>query len=259
MKVTSWNVNSIRARLEHVLNWWDENRPDVLCLQETKVKNEDFPKEPFEDRGLHVYIHGQPAYNGVALISRQPLADVEFGFDDGDLEGHTRIIRARMGDIFLINGYFPQGESPDSPKFSFKRQFYGKMLETLQKSYKPTQKVLLCGDLNVAPDDIDVYDAEKVRGRCMFTDEEKSWLQNLRDWGLTDAFRHTNPDEQVFSWYDYRQLSYQTGKGWRIDHFWVTDSLLEAYIGGTHHKKERGKPKPSDHVPVDAEFKLKKG
>lgn len=251
MKVVTWNLNSIRARFEHVVQWLESNEDvDVLCLQETKVTNDDFPIDYFEDQEYYVYIHGQPSYNGVAFISRVPLDDVQMGFPDGDLDDQKRVISCTFDGVKIINVYCPQGESPDSPKFDFKRRFYARLSKWLEEEFKADQDLLICGDMNISPGDLDVHSVEKMTGRCMFTDEEKGWWAKLENWGLKDAFRELYPEESKFSWWDYRQGSFQKNKGLRIDHFLVTNSVMEKSTAVDIDSSPRGWERPSDHVPV---------
>lgn len=254
MKIATWNVNSIRARQEHIVLWLQNNPIDILCLQETKVKNEQFPTDVFAEMGYESVIHGQPAYNGVAFLSKLPLSDIQCGFLGGDLNEQKRVIRAKVGDVSLINIYAPQGESPDSHKFEMKREFYALLEEMLKNEYSSDEKVLLCGDLNICPEGIDTHDVEKMTGRCMFTEEERGWIKNLLDWGMIDSFRKLYPEEQLFSWWDYRENSFRRNKGLRIDHILVTESLMKSVKAVEIHKAPRSWERPSDHVPVCINF-----
>ncbi|MDE0724520.1 MAG: exodeoxyribonuclease III [Alphaproteobacteria bacterium] len=250
LRVATWNVNSIRTRLEHAKAWINAKNPDVICLQETKVVNEDFPLSFFEALGYHCHIHGQKSYNGVAFISKRPMENIQQGFPDGDLNGQARVIRGECDGVSIINLYVPQGESVDSEKFIFKEAFYGKVMEMLQSEYDASQDVLLCGDMNIAPAAIDVYDVEKVGVRCMFTPEEHGWLDSIKNWGMVDTFREMYPEDGGFSWWDYRANSFARNKGWRIDHIYVTSSLFTKTEDVAVDKGPRGVERPSDHVPV---------
>jgi exodeoxyribonuclease-3 len=250
MKIATWNVNSIRSRLEHVLTWWDTVQPDVLCLQETKVVNDDFPSEAFEQRGLQVVHHGQKAYNGVALISKESMTEEVFGFNGEDMEGQTRVVAGRVAGIRIVNLYIPQGQSVDSPKFEFKRRFYRALVEELKRDYRPDEPLVLCGDFNVAPAEADVDDPAKRAKNCMFTEEERGWLATLENWGLHDALRLVTLDPGLFTWWDYRQLAFPKNRGMRIDLIYVTDPLKNKVKSVDIYRDERKKDKPSDHVPV---------
>lgn len=259
MKITTWNVNSLRSRLDYVTNFVRDTQPDVLCLQETKVTDDIFPREPFEAMGYTCYIHGQKSYNGVALISKVPLENVTMGFQHTNPEPalleQARFISGTLNGVRILNAYVPQGESVDSPKFAFKRQFYAGLRKELDL-YTPETPLVLLADFNICRSELDVDNVKKRQGKCMFTDEEHSWLQTLEDWGLTDAYRAQNPDVQTFSWWDYRQLAFQLNRGLRIDWHYVSTPLLSKVTGFEHAKDERKREKPSDHIPVTMELAL---
>lgn len=256
MKIVSWNLNSIRARLEHVEAWLQENDVDILCLQETKVTDEQFPREIFEAMGLNVYTHGQPAYNGVAFISKHSLENVEKGFPEGDMNDQKRVISCTLNGVKVINVYIPQGDNPDSPKFEMKEQFYKRLKSWVDEEHKPEDKVLICGDFNIAPEDIDVHNVEKCEKKCGYLPLEVKWLNELMDWGFTDSFRHLNPNVQQFSWWDYRQNSYENNKGMRIDHVLTSKGLTPLALKAGVDETPRGKERPSDHVPVYTVFNI---
>ena len=251
MKIATWNLNSIRARLNHVVEWLENNSDvDILCLQETKVKDDDFPVEEFEEREYYVYYHGQPAYNGVAFISKMPLENIEKGFPTGDLDDQKRVISAEIDGLKIINVYCPQGESVDSLKFDFKRRFYDELATWLESEHQATEQILLCGDMNIARTEHDVHSVEKMTGRCMFTEVEHTWWDRLIQFGLVDTFRTLYPDEVKFSWWDYRMGSFQRNKGLRIDHIYVTPSVMKNVEKVEIDSEPRGWERPSDHVPV---------
>ncbi len=254
MKIASWNVNSVRSRLDHVLNWLDIHQADILCLQETKVTNDLFPKEPFEDRNLHVYTHGQKAYNGVCFISKHELKNIETGFKGVDPHGHARVISGTLNDVRIVNVYMPQGESIDSPKFAIKRDYYQEIISSLE-ALKKQDKLLICGDFNIARDERDVDDLAKRQNKCMFTKEEHSWLKEIENAGLKDAFREINKEGGIFSWWDYRTYGRSQKSGLRIDMTYITHALANTLVDYEIHIKERTREKPSDHVPVVAIFK----
>jgi exodeoxyribonuclease-3 len=256
MKVVSWNLNSIRARLEHVTNWTLEHKPDVLCLQETKVRDEEFPREIFEEMGLNVYTHGQAAYNGVALISPHTLEDIQKGFPEGDMSDQKRVISCTLNGVRIINVYIPQGDNPDSPKYEMKGAFYKRLRSWVEEGFTPNDDILICGDLNVAPEDIDVHDVEKCITKCGHLPEEVTWFSHLMDWGFDDSYRLIHPEEKQFSWWDYRMNSYKRNKGMRIDFVLTSKALSQKIIEVGIEESPRALERPSDHVPVFTTFKI---
>lgn len=256
LTLASWNVNSVNSRLEHILDWLARNPVDLLGLQETKCADEKFPFAAFEEAGWHVQHHGMPAYNGVAFITKQPLEHVVRGFPSGDLLDQPRVLATRIAGVDVINLYCPQGQDVESPKFAFKENFYAAVASWLNADFNPENPTVIFGDFNIAPEDIDTHSGELMAGRVMFTDVEHDWLKNITDLGYHDAFRACYPHEQEFSWWDYRAGSWQRNKGLRIDLHLVSSGLLDSVSDVVHHKDERAKEKPSDHVPVVLELKL---
>lgn len=256
MKIATWNVNSIRARMDHVLDWIRENQPDLLCLQEVKVQDSEFPKEPFEALGLHVYTHGQKSYNGVAFITPHELKAVEHGVGVASLDGQKRLIMAKLHGVEVVNVYAPNGQDPESDKFIFKEEWYKALRELFDKRFNPHDKVLICGDFNIAPEDRDVHSPEKMLGRCGFHPLEHKWLKNFTDWGLKDAFRLHNDEEKIFSWWDYRQGAFAKNRGMRIDHIFVSKPLADVCVNTYIDDEPRKLEKPSDHAPVVTELDI---
>jgi exodeoxyribonuclease-3 len=262
MKIATWNVNSIRTRLEHVLDWLQQNLIDVLCLQETKVEDEKFPRSPFSDRGLHTYISGQRSYNGVALISRSPLVDVSAGFSPivgeaiaNNLDEQKRVITGVLDGIRIINLYVPNGSSVGSDKYAYKLRWFGILQDYLKTLLAQHADLLVCGDFNVALEDRDIHDPTGRELQVMATDAERAALTAaVLDMGLADAFRKFNQDGGHFSWWDYRQGAFRRNMGWRIDHHYLSPSLYEKAIACTIDIAPRKLVQPSDHAPVIVEF-----
>ena len=262
MKIATWNVNSIRTRLEHVLDWLQQNLIDVLCLQETKVEDEKFPRSPFSDRGLYTYISGQRSYNGVALISRSPLVDVSAGFSPivgeaiaNNLDEHKRVISGVLDGIRIINLYVPNGSSVGSDKYAYKLRWFGVLQDYLKTLLAQRSDLLVCGDFNVALEDRDIHDPTGRELQVMATDAERAALTAaVLDMGLADAFRKFNQDGGHFSWWDYRQGAFRRNMGWRIDHHYLSPSLYEKAIACTIDVAPRKLVQPSDHAPVIVEF-----
>jgi exodeoxyribonuclease-3 len=261
MKVATWNVNSIRSRLDHVTQWLQTSPVDVLCLQETKVVDDAFPSESFETLGYIPYIYGQKSYNGVALLSRQPMTEVNFGFTDvlgqarvGDLDEQKRVIAGRMGDVYIVNLYVPNGSSVGSEKYAYKLNWLdclGDYLKTLLKTY-PLLNV--CGDFNIAPEDKDIYNPEGKATHIMSSPQERQALQQVLSIGLTDGFRKFTQEGGHYTWWDYRAASFRRNLGWRIDHHYLSSVLGERTTACTIDTEPRGWEKPSDHVPVVVEY-----
>ena len=250
MKIATWNVNSIRTRLEHVLNWLQTNPVDLLCLQETKVKDEAFPHAVFNELGWHCEHHGQPAYNGVALISKAPLENVQRGFPTGDLGDQKRVISATLNGVRVINVYVPQGQAVDSPKFVLKENFYAELTQWIERQNLAQEPLVVCGDFNIAPAAEDTHDVEKMKNRVMFTEVEHTWFNTLLNTGLHDSLRLISDAPGIFSWWDYREASFQRDKGLRIDHHLVSTSLKEKVEDVLFYRHERSLERPSDHIPV---------
>lgn len=261
IKVATWNVNSLRTRLPHVLEWLDTHQPDVLCLQETKVEDTLFPTEPFLSRGLHLAMHGQKSYNGVALISRAPLTEVAMGFGAEGLpelfNSQTRLIAATTAGIRVVSAYVPNGESPTSDKFLFKEAFYGHLTNYVQRNLQTHPKLVLVGDFNIATDARDIANPERSVKQVLFTPQEREWLATLKTaTGLTDSFRTVSEEADIYSWYDYRTYGRNPKSGARIDYLFTSPALTPHITAVHHHQDERAKTQPSDHIPVLLELTL---
>lgn len=257
MKVATWNVNSIRTRLDHVVNWLTVNPVDVLCLQETKVVDEDFPRSPFEALGYLPYIYGQKAYNGVALLSRAPLSDVSMGFASilgesvpPDLDVQRRVITGVLNDVRIVNLYVPNGSTLGSDKYLYKLSWLNLLRDYLKTLLDQHPNTLVCGDFNIALEDRDIHDPTGREKEVMATDAERAALRAILDLGFADAFRKFNQDDGQFSWWDYRAAAFRRNLGWRIDHHYLSSSLYERAISCVIDKAPRKLEKPSDHAPV---------
>jgi exodeoxyribonuclease-3 len=257
MRVATWNVNSIRARLERVVHWLEAAKPDVLCLQETKCSDEQFPREPLEELGYQVEHYGQRSYNGVALLSRHGLEDVVRGLDGVDDEVHgRRVIGATVGDLMLLDVYVVNGERVGTPKFARKLQWLELLARHMRERYDLVgEKVVVCGDFNVTFDDRDVYDPELWRERILCSTPEREALAGVMQPGLVDAFRRFHEEGGHYTWWDYRTRGFQRGEGLRIDHFLLSEPALAACTGVEVDTRARGGERPSDHAPVIATFR----
>lgn len=256
MKIASFNVNSIRARRELLLQWLKEESPDVLCVQETKVVDEDFPRQPFEDIKYHTVFRGEKKYNGVAVFSRHPIKNVRFGFDENGDYG-TRIITVTINKIPIVNTYIPQGYDPLSEKFREKLGWFQRLHEYFDANFSPDKPLLWLGDFNVAPEPADVYDPEKLLGKTGFHPDEHAALKQLKEWGFIDIFRKHQPGPEQYTFWDYRIRNAVRHKlGWRVDHIWATKPLAEKSLNAWIDVNPRLKERPSDHTPVVAEFAI---
>jgi exodeoxyribonuclease-3 len=255
LKVATWNVNSVLARLPLVLRWLEAERPDVLCMQELKCTDERFPAEAFADLGYRAETHGQPTYNGVAILSRTKIEDVSRGFPDDEEGSHARLIAGTVKGVRLVNVYIPNGQAVGTDKYQFKLRWMRRLREFFDESYDKGDEVLLCGDFNVAPEERDVHDPKLWQNRVLFSRRERNAAEEIREWGFTDAFRLHTEDAGHYSWWDYRSFSFQRNAGLRIDHVWVTKPLAARCKACRIDVEPRRWQRPSDHAPVIAEFK----
>ncbi len=257
--VATFNVNSIRARLHVLEPYLSEHQVDILCLQETKVRDDDFPTAFFEDMGYQVRFSGQKSYNGVAVASRSEISDVQVGFgDDRDNESdRARLLRCRVEDIHLVNAYVPQGRELGHPYFAYKIDWFSRLERLFATAYSSKDQVLWCGDLNVAPTDLDVYEPDKHREHVCFHDSvREAFSRVVQSFGFVDLLRRFHPDEAVFSFYDYRQRgAIKRGQGWRIDHLLATSSLADRALDCWVDLEPRLMEKPSDHTVLLGAFR----
>ena len=256
MKIATFNVNSIRARLPIVTAWLKERQPDVLCVQETKVQDSDFPSLPLQELGYHVEFRGQKSYNGVAILSKTRPQEVHFGLDD-EPKDEPRLIRVRINDIVILNTYVPQGQSPDSDKFQYKLAWFGRLRTYLDSHLSPGEPVVWVGDLNVAPEPIDVYNPKALLGHVCFCPEVTEAFLGVKDWGLVDVFRQHHQEPDLYTFWDYRARgTFERNRGWRVDHILTTRSMAERCTTCEIDKGPRSREKPSDHTPVMATFQV---
>lgn len=258
LRVATYNVNSIRTRLELVLDWLRREAPDILCLQETKVQDADFPAEAFRDTGYYVVFRGRKAHAGVAIVSRKEPEEVGFGLDDGGEPDEARLIRAKIGGIPVVNTYIPQGRSSDSPHFQYKLEWLTRLRAFFERHFTPHEPLLWVGDFNVAPDEIDVYDPERLKKHVDFHPDARAALEKVREWGFVDIFRLHHGDELgQYTFWDYRvPNAVDRGMGWRVDHMWATKPLASKSTGARIDAEARRAERPSDHTFVTVEFAL---
>lgn len=260
MKLATWNVNSIRARLDRVLAWVAAAQPDVLCLQETKVEDSAFPFAAFEQAGYHVVHHGQKTYNGVALCSKTPLTDVRCGLGDDEDDPQARLIAATVettpgsAPVRVLSAYVPNGSEPGSPKFVYKLRWLARLRRHLDVHYAPSTPLALCGDYNVAPEPRDVYDPAGWEATTLYCPEVREALAEVARFGLTDVYRLHDPEPGRYSWWDYRMLAFPKNLGLRIDHIYATAPLAQRSRHALIDREARKGKQPSDHAPVVAVF-----
>jgi exodeoxyribonuclease-3 len=253
MRIASWNVNSVRSRLDQLTAWLSRSAPDVLCMQETKVEDDIFPHAALAECGYRTVTSGQKTYNGVAIAAKLGLSidDVTRNLDDDPPDAQRRLIAATIEGVRIIDVYVPNGQSVGSPAFAYKLDWLARLRRDLAAHATPQQEVLLCGDFNVAPETIDVDEPKKWEGGVLCTDEERAALKALLDWGLTDTFRALHPGEPgLYSWWDYRMSAFRKNRGLRIDLALATAPLAARCKSVTIDKRPRELEKPSDHAPV---------
>lgn len=269
LRIASFNVNGLRARLEPTLNWLKQHQPDIVGLQETKVQDSEFPAELIQDLGYHLLFFGQKTHYGVALLSKMKPVSFQMGLS-GEADEQRRLIITEFEfskqKLHVFNGYFPQGESRNHPtKFPYKMQFYDQLLELLHKKYNSTDKLVLLGDLNIAPQDADIGIGAKNQqrwlktGKCSFLPEERAKLQKLQNWGLFDSFRELHPNvDDKFSWFDYRSRGFDADpkRGLRIDQIWISKPLLPGLQKAVIDYETRAGAHPSDHCPIWADLEI---
>jgi exodeoxyribonuclease-3 len=256
MKVASFNVNSLRARLPIVLAWLANHQPDIFCVQETKVQDTDFPADAFDETGYKYIFRGQKSYNGVAIFSKSEIANVQFGFDD-EPKDQPRLAKAEINGIVIVNTYVPQGQSPESEQFEYKLSWFNRLLRFFDKNFKPTDAVLWVGDLNIAPEPIDVYDPEGLLGHVCFHPDVHRALSKVMNWGFVDVFRMHCRQAGQYTFWDYRMRgAFKRNLGWRLDHILATKLLAKKSTACYIDKQPRLAERPSDHTPIIAEFNL---
>ena len=253
MRLATWNVNSLKVRLPHVLDWLAANPVDVLCLQETKQPDSDFPQAELLAAGYHSLFSGQKTYNGVAILSRTTGSDEQHGIPDlGD--DQKRVIAATYGDIRVIDVYIPNGQSVDSDKYQYKLKWLTALHDWLQRELARYPKLVLLGDYNIAPEDRDVHDPKAWEGNVLVSEPEREKFRSLVQLGLHDSFRLFEQEEKSFTWWDYRMMGFRRNHGLRIDHILISEPLVAQCRRCVIDKAPRKLERPSDHTPVVVEL-----
>lgn len=250
MRIVTWNLNSIRARHDRLLALLARHRPDVVCLQELKVEDAAFPYDDLRSAGYRAEILGQRAYNGVAILTREPLEDVRRGMGEGDTDPQARVISGVYRGIRILSAYFPNGGEVGSDKYGYKLAWMKRLRAMLERDFSPSMPLVLAGDFNVAPDERDTKNPEVWRNTVLFTDEVREALRELRSWGLHDSLRLVNDAPGLYSWWDYQLLGFAKNNGLRIDHLDVTAPLCPRVRDVRIDRDERKGKQPSDHAPV---------
>ncbi|RMH03091.1 MAG: exodeoxyribonuclease III [Planctomycetota bacterium] len=260
MRVVTWNVNSIRSRLPRLLALLDRHRPDVVLLQETKVEDDAFPHQELATAGWRAVVHGQRTYNGVAILSRRSATEVRIGFPGDPIPEQARVISAEVGPLRLIDAYVVNGKAVGDEKYEIKLRWLDAFADWLAAAHDPSQPLLVAGDFNIAPEDRDVHDPERWRGKVLCSEPERERLRRLLAWGLTDLHRLHEEGPGPFTWWDYRMGAFPRGWGLRIDLLLGTAPVAAACTAVVVDREERresaGEGKPSDHAPVLADLAL---
>ena len=255
MRIATFNCNSVRSRLDPVLRWLADHAPDVLCLQETKAQDPEFPADAFRLAGWHVAFKGEKSYNGVALVSKSRPDEVSFGLDSEPADP-TRLVHARFGKLHVVNTYVPQGREIDHAMYAYKLAWFARLKKYFQKRFDSATPLLWCGDLNVARHPIDVTNPETKKDHVCYHQAVREAFEDILTFGFTDLFRQHNPDLVDYSFYDYRApFNPEQKRGWRIDYILATPPLADKSVGAAIDIVPRTRPKPSDHCPLYADLK----
>ena len=254
MKIVSWNINSLRKREERLLAWLRQSKPDIVCLQETKCTDDQFPVGTLRDAGYAAVFHGQKSYNGVAILAREEPRDVRIGLCDEVEDDQARVIAASIGEVRVMSIYAPNGQAVGSAPFRYKMEWYRRLTTCLREKEGGLDRIVVCGDFNVAPTDDDIHDPVLWKGAIMCSDEERAAFRALEDAGLTDTLRLHHLEPGIFSWWDYRMLAFPKNRGLRIDAILAGRELAARCIDAGADREMRKGKEPSDHAPVWAEF-----
>lgn len=255
-RLVTWNVNSIKIRIDRLLKLIERHRPDVICLQELKTIDANFPLEPLTQAGYHCAVYGQKTYNGVAILSKEEPQEVIRGFGDDVDDPASRFILARFDQWAVASAYIPNGQEVGSPAYAYKLQWLSRLRRLLDADFEPSENLVIAGDFNVAPEDRDVHDPNAWRGKILFSEPEKAALKDVMEFGLVDVFRRHHAAPGLYSWWDYRQMGFPFNRGLRIDFILASDPLAEKCRECFIDREERKGEKPSDHAPVIADFDL---
>ncbi|MGB1800138.1 MAG: exodeoxyribonuclease III [Gammaproteobacteria bacterium] len=254
-KIATWNVNSLKVRLPHVLQWLESEKPDVLALQETKSIDENFPVEEINNAGYQVSFIGQKTYNGVATICKSSIETIATSIPDYEDE-QRRVLATNTEGVTVLNLYIPNGSEIDSDKYRYKLEWFSKLHPFIKQLQKENDRLIILGDFNIAPEDQDVHNPEAWAGGILVSPAERDEFEKLLSHGMKDCFRLFDQEEKSFSWWDYRAAAFRRGRGLRIDHILASESLADSCRACYIDKEPRKLERPSDHTPVVAEFEF---
>ena len=252
MRIASWNINSLRKRQDRLFAWLEETQPDIVCLQETKCPDGQFPALALQLAGYRSVYHGEKSYNGVAILAKNELYDIRTSLCDEVVDPPARVIAATVGPLRVFSIYAPNGQAVGSPPYEYKLQWYRRLRDCVAK--EKFSGLVVCGDFNVAPEDIDVYDPQLWHGAIMASDGERAAFRELCSLGLIDTLRIHHKEGELFSWWDYQMRSFEKNRGLRIDAVLANESLAKKCIASGIDREMRAGKDPSDHAPVWAEF-----
>jgi len=250
MRIATWNVNSVKARSERLVRWLDQHKPDVLCLQELKTEGPGFPLAEVETAGYSATLHGQRTYNGVGILARTAMTNVRHGLDDGVDDPQARLVSAEVCGLTFLSCYVPNGSEPTSDKFAYKLLWLQRLIAYLERHHSSKERLVLCGDLNIAPEDSDVARLDEWKNTVLCHPDVRALFARLITFGLVDAFRALRPEPGLYSWWDYRMLGFPKNNGLRIDHVLVTPDVAARCKHAFIDRDERKGKLPSDHAPV---------
>ena len=257
MKIASWNVNSVRARIINILDYIKKEEPDILFLQEIKTEETNFPSNEFKKLGYEAFVFGQKSYNGVAFLSKVKIENINLNFIEDDLK-QSRIITGdvhlKKKKIKLVNIYVPNGNPVDTDKYEYKKKWLNKFLKAVKTTLSNEKNIIISGDFNIIPDEIDVYDHTRFLNDALYKIEIRKYFRELINYGFKDVFRQLKKNKQEYTFWDYMAGSWAKNYGMRIDHFLISDNLLENIKTININKTPRGKTKPSDHTPIELEI-----
>ena len=254
MRIATWNVNSLRIRLPHLLDWLRSREPDVMCLQETKTEDANFPLSEIRTAGYQTVYCGQKAYNGVAILARSALTDVQHGIP-GFADDPKRVIAATAGEVRVLCLYAPNGEAPGTDKYAYKLRWYAALTRWLSEEVRARPNLAVLGDLNIAPEPRDVHNPKRWEGKIHFSEPERAAFRDVINVGIKDAFRLFDQPEKQFTWWDYRLKAFERGWGLRIDHILLAPALAAECSACSIDVEPRKRERPSDHAPVIATLK----